>query len=609
VPRSKDVELREALTGLLQRSADYHGQRTEYAEVVRVNPVLVVELNTGSERLEEDEALVIPRELWGSVAAAEKGDTAVVTLMDDSRYLLRHIVRDADAEDEPGGGGGGGGAPSGPAGGVLSGTYPNPGFAADMATQAELDGVSAARAATQAEVDAHEALTTGAHGGIVSSADSRLTDSRAPSGPAGGDLSGTYPNPQIAAGAIVDGDVAAGAAIGESKLALASDAAAGTPSRRSLGTGATQAAAGNHDHTQLGAGLRIGPVDASAGGAGLRLSGAATGNEGGQLDLELGADHDTAFNAWSLDAYQDDLRIHDGVNVPVTIRGDTKLVEFTNAPYTGGVPILPQRRVSLGSMGASQTIDCQSRTDVIVRGTLNAANCALTFTNVVAGATILLELTQDGAGGRTISVVAPTLTTLVGPFQPNAAINAISLLTLYSPDGTGLLGIASVVGDEPEPVFEPFYERCVTIDPRTATNQANLVGANRTAYMRAMGSKAGATAIRFIVAVTGGNISVAVFANTGSGLTAAPGARKGVSATVATPAVGTQTLALGAATDVEAGDWLAISADSITPEFRRSANGPADGYIGLSTQQSVHPAPANAASLFAASQAFYLEAI
>jgi len=39
----------------------------------------------------------------------------------------------------PGGGGGGGGAPSGPAGGVLAGAFPAPGFAVDMATQAELD--------------------------------------------------------------------------------------------------------------------------------------------------------------------------------------------------------------------------------------------------------------------------------------------------------------------------------------------------------------------------------------------------------------------------------------------------------------------------------------
>lgn len=39
---------------------------------------------------------------------------------------------------------GGGGGATGAAGGVLSGTYPNPGFAADMATQAELDAAIAA---------------------------------------------------------------------------------------------------------------------------------------------------------------------------------------------------------------------------------------------------------------------------------------------------------------------------------------------------------------------------------------------------------------------------------------------------------------------------------
>jgi microcystin-dependent protein len=52
-------------------------------------------------------------------------------------------------------------------------------------------------------------------------------------------------------GTITNAKVEASAAIAESKLNLASDAAAGTASRRSLGTGSTQAAAGNHTHTQL----------------------------------------------------------------------------------------------------------------------------------------------------------------------------------------------------------------------------------------------------------------------------------------------------------------------------------------------------------------------
>jgi hypothetical protein len=49
---------------------------------------------------------------------------------------------------------------------------------------------------------------------------------------------------------IVNANVDAAAAIAESKLNLASDAAAGTASRRTLGTGASQAAAGDHTHAR-----------------------------------------------------------------------------------------------------------------------------------------------------------------------------------------------------------------------------------------------------------------------------------------------------------------------------------------------------------------------
>ena len=111
----------------------------------------------------------------------------------------------------------------------------------------------------------------------------------------------------------------------------------------------------------------------------------------------------------------------------------------------GGLAAITPRVVAAGNLTGTHTLDMESDFQVTLIGTLTA-NLALTLTNMVAGATALLLLTQDATGGRTLSVTFGGDTTPVE--IPNGAGEIAGVRAYY--DGTDLY-LTGTQGPQGEP--------------------------------------------------------------------------------------------------------------------------------------------------------------
>jgi hypothetical protein len=218
-------------------------------------------------------------------------------------------------------------------------------------------------------------------------------------------------------------------------------------------------------------------------------------------------------------------------------------------------------------------------------------------------------LTQTGTGsvsaapawGTIASADMPTGTTSAkGALQLDGTASDIAApATSAAAGGTGKAADAGHV----HPLNDPL-QIGVAVDffPGTLTQNASVFTANFGCYMKLISGGYAISNLNIFVGASSGNISVAAYTNSGTGMSAAPtGGRLATSGAIACPAGGSAAVSLGSTVTPNLGDWVALSADNTTATFTRVQNSATTGSLLLpgfgSRQASAHPLPSTPSSL------------
>jgi len=282
--------------------------------------------------------------------------------------------------------------------------------------------------------------------------------------------------------------------------------------------------------------------------------------------------------------------------------GATYLTATADATLTNEVVVGATPGGELGGTWASPTIDATHAGSAHIAlgstGSTAAAGNHTHATDAPASADYLVGTAQGGLSAEI--VVGTTPGGELGGTWASPTIDAVHAGSAHLAIGT--TSTTAAAGDHTHagggvPGVAMGFPYTYRADTAQAGSAGIPDGVNRACYIRMIDGGA-VTYLWYQVSVAAGNISVGLYASSGTGRQAVPGNRYATTGAIACPAAGQIQTTIAGVT-VAPGDWIALSSDSTTCTFLMTNNTAQNNSIAKGVnyyQASAHPLPTTAAA-------------